>query len=110
MFERESAACQPLPATPSTEGARSDPWKPDEAPRPLRFAVHAAAEPDLLLRLLGHFAQLQVLPLRVEARHLDDDLRIDVVLTDLPLHRAEVIARRLRSQVGILSVELQVTG
>ncbi len=51
-----------------------------------------------------------MLPLRVEARHLDDDLRIEVVLTDLPLHRAEVIARRLRGQVGILGVELQVTG
>ncbi|OEC38313.1 hypothetical protein A7D27_22595 [Pseudomonas sp. 1D4] len=99
-----------MPVTPSAEGTRVDPWKPDEATRPLRFAVHAAAEADLLLRLLGHFAQLQVLPLRVEARHLDDDLRIEVVLTDLPLHRAEVIARRLRGQVGILGVELQVTG
>ena len=77
---------------------------------PLRvdcFSVFAAAEPSALPRVLDVFTLFGVVPQRCHACRLESDqdhLVIDVQAADLPVGRAEQIARRLDRVVAVTQV------
>ena len=59
------------------------------------------------LGLLGLFAQLQLLPDALHMQRLQDDLHISLRLSGLSLHRAGVLAQKLRSLVCVWEVTWQ---
>jgi hypothetical protein len=73
----------------------------------MQFAIVAEAEADVLGRLLGFFAQLQLVPRWLEVNRLGDNLLVQLRQPGLTPHRAEVIAQKMRSQVCVFSVEVE---
>lgn len=89
---------------------REDHWHPHTARLQaceMQFAILAEAEADVLGRLLGFFAQLQLVPRWLEVNRLGDNLLVQLRQPGLTPHRAEVVARKMRSQVGVFSVEVE---
>lgn len=72
------------------------------------FHIQADAEPDVLCRLLGFFAQQQLTPSDVSAHREDDDrFALTIRHPSLCARRAEVIAQKMRSLVSVFAVELR---
>ena len=90
--------------SPST---RADVWNVNNAHCRVRYQLFAEAEPDLLCRVLNHFALQFLVPQQVNVLQQDDLLSIDVVLDGLSWHRAQVIAEKLRNLISVCSVDLQ---
>lgn len=74
------------------------------------FAVHAAAEPGVMPRVMALFAKRNLVPSRW---HSDlagfsggraDELVIDIQVAGLTGDESDYIARCLRQQVGVMSV------
>lgn len=89
---------------------RDDHWHPHAARQQaheMQFAILAEAEADVLGRLLGFFAQLQLVPRWLEVHQLGDNLLVQLRQPGLTPHRAEVIAQKMRSLVSVASVELE---
>ncbi|MHC5347586.1 hypothetical protein [Metapseudomonas furukawaii] len=89
---------------------RDDHWHPGRALHEaceMQFAILAEAEADVLGRLLAYFAQLQLVPRWLEVNRVGNDLLVQLRQPGLTPHRAEVIARKMRSQVSVFSVELE---
>lgn len=61
----------------------------------------------MLCRLLGLFAQLQLLPEALHMQRLQDDLHISLRLPGISLHRAGVLAQKLRGLVCVWEVTWQ---
>ncbi|AOE88030.1 hypothetical protein [Pseudomonas sp. TCU-HL1] len=96
-----------LQTAPAT---RDDHWHPRTTQlqsREMQFAILAEAEADILGRLLAFFAQLHLVPRWLEVNQLDDTLLVQLRQPGLTPHRAEVIARKMRSLVSVFSVELE---
>ena len=71
------------------------------------FTVHAAADPQLLPRVLEMFALRNVVPRRVVGRTVGqsaDTFRIDVETGALTARTADQMAERLRSMVPVEAV------
>ena len=71
------------------------------------FTVHAAADPQVLPRVLEMFALRNVVPRRVHGRAVGQargSYRIDVETDALSGHAAERMAERLRSMVPVETV------
>lgn len=96
----------PLEAV-STTPTRADVWNISNAHCRVRYQLLAEAEPDLLCRVLNHFALQFLIPQQVNMLQQDDLLSIDVVLDGLSWHRAQVIAEKLRNLISVCSVDLQ---
>lgn len=71
-----------------------------------RFRIDVSAEPQSLLRVMGHFAQRAVVPVAAEMRVDGDRMRIDVDARDLAPSQAALIAEKLREVVAVIGVEL----
>jgi hypothetical protein len=71
-----------------------------------QFTIHAHKEPQALARVIGPFAQLGLVPDRVDARAQGDALVVLVIQPGLEPARAEVIAHKLRGQVFVEHVDL----
>lgn len=69
-----------------------------------RFVIIAAACPQLPLRLLGLFAQRDLIPRDVAIRCAGDTLDIVVIQDALDPHHAEVIAAKMRALVMVRHV------
>jgi hypothetical protein len=85
---------------------RRDPWQ-DRPDAFVEYRLRTDAEADVMCRLLGLFAQLQLLP---EALHMErqrDDLHIHLRLPGISLHRAGVLAQKLRGLVCVWEVTWQ---
>ena len=85
---------------------RRDPWL-DRAETRIEYQLRTDAEADVLCRLLGLFAQLQLLPEDLHMQRRQDDLHINLCLSGLSLHRAGVLAQKLRSLVCVWEVSWQ---
>ena len=92
----------PLP----TPHQRRDPWQ-ERPEQIIEYRLRTEAEADVLCRLLGLFAQLQLLPQRMEVRRQGSDLQVALQLQGLSLHRAGVLAQKLRGLVCVWQVEWQ---
>jgi hypothetical protein len=86
---------------------RADVWNVSNAHCRVRYQLLAEAEPDLLCRVLNHFALQFLVPQQVNVLQQNDLLSIDVVLDGLSWHRAQVIAEKLRNLISVCSVDLQ---
>lgn len=98
------------PPFPATLASREDVWSKAHLPgqaRTLCFTILAEADADILSRLLGYFAQLQLVPQWLESSRQGDDLLLRLRQDGLTLHRAEVIAQKMRSLVSVFSVDVQ---
>ena len=69
-----------------------------------RFVIAGAACPQLPLRLLGLFAQRELIPRDVAIRTGDDTLDIVVIQDALDPHHAEIIAAKMRALVMVRDV------
>ncbi|MCX7080639.1 MAG: hypothetical protein NTV76_15085, partial [Pseudomonas sp.] len=96
----------PLEAV-STTPTRADVWSVNNTHCRVHYQLLAEAEPDLLCRVLNHFALQFLIPQQVNVLQQDDLLSIDVVLDGLSWHRAQVIAEKLRNLISVCSVDLQ---
>lgn len=86
---------------------RADVWNVSNAHCLAHFQILAEAEPDLLVRALNLFALQCLTPEQVNVQRMDDLLSIDLVMSGLSWHRAQVIAEKLRNLISVCSVNLQ---
>ncbi|MCI8207921.1 hypothetical protein AUC61_00100 [Pseudomonas sp. S25] len=86
---------------------RPDSWSADNAHCYARFEIIIEAEADSLCRVLNLFAMQYLIPRQVNVLQQDDALAIDVEVTHLTWHRAQVIAEKMRSLINVCSVELE---
>jgi hypothetical protein len=84
---------------------RDDPWAASQIARTVEFAIRADAEADSLCRLLGFFAQLSLVPQRVEVTRGDEGLQLTLRQDGITAHRAEVVAQKMRSLVCVAEVD-----
>jgi hypothetical protein len=85
---------------------RRDPWQ-DRGNACVEYQLRTDAEADVMCRLLGLFAQLQLLPEALHMERLQDDLHISLRLPGISLHRAGVLAQKLRGLVCVWEVSWQ---
>lgn len=71
------------------------------------YTVRAISCPQIVSRLLGHFAQQNLVPASIRSRCWGDTLAIAIEQPDLSEHQAEVIAEKMRSIVTVTSVSLE---
>lgn len=102
-FSQPFAGLSQAPVEPS----RGDVWAANAARAQVQYRILAEAEPDILCRLLGYFAQQSMIPQQVSVQQLHEDLLIEVQQADISWHRAEVIAQKMRSLTSVCSVELK---
>ena len=91
----------------NTPPTRADVWNVNNAHCRVHYQLLAEAEPDLICRALNLFALQFLTPEQVNVQRMDDLLSIDIVIDGLSLHRAEVIAEKLRNLISVCSVNLQ---
>lgn len=84
--------------------SRRDPWQ-DRFDACVAYHLRTDAEAEVLCRLLGLFAQLQLLPEALQVTRLHQDLSIDLRVQGLSAHRAEVLAQKLRGLVCVWEVD-----
>lgn len=88
---------------------RRDHWAAAERPVSVCYRLEAEAEPDALCRILNLFALQFLTPHRVQVSQHADLLTLEVGVSGLSWHRAEVIAQKMRNLicVGDVSLELE---
>lgn len=96
----------PLEAVPHTI-RRPDVWAVSHGHCRAHYQILAEAEPDLLCRVLNHFALQSLTPLQFSAFQDDGLMHIEARFDELSWHRAEVIAQKLRNLISVCSVELR---
>jgi acetolactate synthase regulatory subunit len=72
------------------------------------FSLWADVEPALLCRVLGLFAQHNVVPEQVRARRFPDQLQLQVRAVLDSDARATVIAAKIEMLVGVRSLRMEV--
>ena len=73
---------------------------------PVRFVVHACADPQSLARIISHFAQLGLIPKRVRADEAEGQILVRIEQQDMGEHQARIIAEKMRSAVLVNRVDL----
>ena len=63
------------------------------------FDIRAVAEPQTLPRLISHFAQLGLIPSRVQAEEADGMMNVIIEQADLMHSQANVVAAKMRASV-----------
>ena len=91
----------------NTPLTRADVWNVSNVHCLAQYQILAEAEPDLLVRVLNLFALQFLTPEHVNVQRMDDLLSIDLVMSGLSWHRAQVIAEKLRNLISVSSVNLQ---
>jgi len=86
--------------------ARADVWNVNNAHCLAQYQILAEAEPDLLVRVLNLFALQFLTPEQVNVQRQDDLLSIDLLMSGLSWHRAQVIAEKLRNLISVCAVDL----
>jgi len=71
------------------------------------YSVRALADPQLMGRLLGLFAQQDLVPASVKSTRSGDRLSVHIRQPSLSERRAEVIAAKMRALVPVESVALE---
>ena len=89
---------------------RVDAWAANSSHCRAHYHIVAEAEPDVLCRVLNYFALQLLTPTQVSANREADLLSIDIVMTGLSWHRAQVIGEKLRNLVSVCELVMhQVT-
>ncbi|KTC48342.1 hypothetical protein AO269_07845 [Pseudomonas putida] len=60
----------------------------------------------MLCRVLNLFAMQYLIPCQLAARQVADSLEIQVQVSELSWHRAQVIAEKMRNLISVLDVQL----
>lgn len=71
------------------------------------YTVRASSNPHVVCRLLGLFAQQDLVPSLVRVRRHVDDMFVTIEQPEIDEHRAEVIAEKMRAMVLVASVVLE---
>lgn len=71
-----------------------------------RYQVDGHACPQLYLRLLGLFAQQDLIPADIEGQQRDEVLTLSIVQPGIDRRRAEIIAEKMRMITTVRSVTL----
>ncbi len=71
-----------------------------------QYQVDGHACPQLYLRLLGLFAQQDLIPADIEGQQRDDVLTLNIVQPGIDRRRAEIIAEKMRMITTVRSVTL----
>ena len=71
-----------------------------------RFRIDVSAEPQSFLRVMGHFAQRDIVPVAAEMRVEGHRMRIAIEARNLPSAQALLIVEKLRQSVAVIGVEL----
>lgn len=75
----------------------------------VHFCVHSAADAGALSRVIEYFALNNLLPDTVRSRRfVDGELVIDIKIKGLDDHRVAVITNKLRANVLVFSVAVEV--
>lgn len=85
---------------------RVDAWAVNSAHCQAHYQIIAEAEPDVLCRVLNHFALQFLTPQQVNVNREDDLLNIEIVMDGLSWHRAQVIGEKIRNLISVCSLEL----
>lgn len=93
-----------MPSTTPAPTSRRDPWQ-DRPEQSIEYRLRTEAEADVLCRLLGLFAQLQLLPRQLHVQQRDGDLHVHLHVHGLSLHRAGLLAEKLRGLVCVWRVD-----
>lgn len=70
-----------------------------------RFRIEAIADPQSLPRVAGAFAQRGIVPVSLSARLVGDDLQIEVIVADLDVRRAAIVAAKLGEAVAVIAAD-----
>lgn len=87
----------------ATRQPRRDLWQ-ERTTASVAYHLRTDAEAEVLCRLLGLFAQLQLLPETLQVNRQHNDLHIDLQVQGLSAHRAETLAQKLRGLVCVWEV------
>lgn len=71
------------------------------------YAVRADICPQVVIRLIGYFAQQNLVPSSIRVRRWSDELAISIEQPGLDEHQAEIIAEKMRAIVSVMSVTLE---
>ena len=85
---------------------RVDAWAVNSSHCQAHYRIVAEAEPDVLCRVLNYFALQLLTPTRVSMNREADLLSIDIVMTGLSWHRAQVIGEKIRNLISICVMDL----
>ena len=84
-----------------------EPSAPESSrPGTARYSIQALASAQILLRLLGLFAQRDCVPQHIRCDTDGELLRLVLRTDAIPEHHAEIIAAKMREAVGVAQVEL----
>ena len=76
-----------------------------ELPRS-EYRIVAVSTPQVMLRILGLFAQQDRVPERVRMDVVEDMIWLALSVDGLTRHRAEIIAEKLRALIDTVTVDL----
>lgn len=85
---------------------RVDAWAANSSHCQAHYRIVAEAEPDVLCRVLNYFALQLLTPTQVSMNREADLLSIDIVMTGLSWHRAQVIGEKIRNLISVCSLEM----
>ncbi len=71
------------------------------------FSIRAAIGPSVLLQLLNHFAQRDLVPARVRSATDSEGLQVTIEQNGMTEHEAEVVAAKMRNLVLVASVLIE---
>ncbi|MGF6595241.1 hypothetical protein [Pseudomonas sp. 2835] len=89
---------------------RHDVWAANNAHSDVCYQLQVEAEPDSLCRVLNLFALQFLVPHRVNVEQQDDLLNIEIGISGLSWHRAELIAQKMRNLIYVTEVQLSAAG
>src|SRR6202142_620562 len=89
-----------------------EPWTLVGLHASVRFTLVADVSPGLLPRLLQPFAKRDLTPDAFESRRVDDTLRVEIALTEMPAEMVHLVEGNLSQVVGVRTVtrKQEVTG
>lgn len=85
---------------------RVDAWAANSSHCQAHYRIVAEAEPDVLCRVLNYFALQLLTPTQVSMNREADLLSIDIVMTGLSWHRAQVIGEKIRNLISVCALDV----
>ncbi|MGY2403318.1 hypothetical protein [Pseudomonas sp. SDO5271_S396] len=85
---------------------RVDAWAVNSAHCQAHYRIVAEAEPDVLCRVLNHFALQFLMPRQVKVDRDEDLLNIEIMVDGLSWHRAQVIGEKIRNLISVCALDI----
>jgi hypothetical protein len=89
-----------------------EPWTLVGQHASVRFTLVAEVSPGLLPRLLQPFAKRDLIPDAFESRRVEDTLRVEIAMSEMPAKMVHLVEGNLAQVVGMRSVtrRQEITG